>query len=171
MSSNRTIGTLNGTRHRELPCVNFKKLYLMPGDPGYILWTAAKRSFRVAVTEALKWQFEGDELDDVLNDVLSTWPVVIGELGEPFGLVSLVDHQRIAAWGDLGTHERRLSIVVHKKILSLSQAFEKCRAGAHAIESGMNDASRIACQASQLYTCNITGLARYPGDSSGESIP
>ncbi|RDH26262.1 hypothetical protein BDQ94DRAFT_176508 [Aspergillus welwitschiae] len=67
-------------RRRELPGVNYEKLYLMPGDTGYVLWTSAKRSFRTAVTEALNWQFEGDDLDNVLDDVLNGWPVIIGEL-------------------------------------------------------------------------------------------
>ncbi|GCB19814.1 hypothetical protein AAWM_02699 [Aspergillus awamori] len=42
-------------RCRELPGVNYEKLYLMPGDTGYVLWTSAKRLFRTAVTEALNW--------------------------------------------------------------------------------------------------------------------
>ncbi|GLA05627.1 hypothetical protein AnigIFM60653_006126 [Aspergillus niger] len=67
-------------RRRELPGVNYEKLYLMPGDAGYVLWTGAKRSFRTAITEALNWQFEGDNLDDVLDNVLEGWPVIIGEL-------------------------------------------------------------------------------------------
>ncbi|GKZ78009.1 hypothetical protein AnigIFM56816_001132 [Aspergillus niger] len=57
-------------RRRELPRVNYEKLYLMPGDAGYILWTGAKRSFRTAITEALNWRFEGNNLEDVLDNVL-----------------------------------------------------------------------------------------------------
>ncbi|KAI3031447.1 hypothetical protein CBS147347_2201 [Aspergillus niger] len=65
---------------RELPGVNYEKLYLMPGDAGYVLWTGVKRSFRTAIIEVLNWQFEGDNLDDVLDNVLEGWPVIIGEL-------------------------------------------------------------------------------------------
>ncbi|RDH36830.1 hypothetical protein BDQ94DRAFT_183834 [Aspergillus welwitschiae] len=67
-------------RRRELPGVNYEKLYLMPGDAGYVLWTGVKRSFRTAIIEVLNWQFEGDNLDDVLDNVLEGWPVIIGEL-------------------------------------------------------------------------------------------
>ncbi|GLA52065.1 hypothetical protein AnigIFM63604_008694 [Aspergillus niger] len=67
-------------RRCELPGVNYEKLYLIPGHAGYILWTGVKRSFRTAITEALNWQFEGDNLDDVLDNVLEGWPVITGEL-------------------------------------------------------------------------------------------
>ncbi|RAH53806.1 hypothetical protein BO85DRAFT_452963 [Aspergillus piperis CBS 112811] len=67
-------------RRRKIVGVDIEKLCLMPGDPGFVLWTSAKQSFHDGISAAVGLQFDGDRLDEILEWMFEEFPVALGEL-------------------------------------------------------------------------------------------